>query len=163
MILETIRQAIRASGKTSDQISKKTGIPRPRLARLPQGGTALSLESLEKLADALDFEIILRPRSKKNKILGQPLETLNLFGTHDELSDRARSESYPHHPPACPLHRSQPGRHPELWPVSRRGSPREARRTRAATEGRFPPWGRFLTCLKRWQVANLPHNPHAKA
>jgi transcriptional regulator with XRE-family HTH domain len=78
MILETIRQAMRASGKTRDQISKETGIPRPRLARLSRGETALSLESLEKLAHALDLEIILRPRSRNSRILRQPVETLNL-------------------------------------------------------------------------------------
>jgi DNA-directed RNA polymerase alpha subunit len=42
------------------------------------GGGGLSLRTLEKLAHALDLEIIVRQRSKKITILSEPVEILGL-------------------------------------------------------------------------------------
>jgi transcriptional regulator with XRE-family HTH domain len=74
-ILRAIRQAIEASGKTRYQLSKKTGIDQSHLSRLMKGGTGLSLEAVEKLAAALDVEIVIRP---KPMILDRPVDTLGL-------------------------------------------------------------------------------------
>ena len=41
-------------------------------------GGGLTLRQLDKLAHALDLEIIVRPRSQKPAILGKPIETLGL-------------------------------------------------------------------------------------
>jgi transcriptional regulator with XRE-family HTH domain len=63
-LLETVRKAIEASGKTRYAIHKATGIDQGQLSRLMKGQTGLSLESLEKLADFLGLEIIVRTKRK---------------------------------------------------------------------------------------------------
>jgi transcriptional regulator with XRE-family HTH domain len=75
-LLAVIRQAINASDKPRTQIVKETGLSRSQLSRLIRSGPGLSLQGLEKLAGALDLEIIVRPRSRKSAILGQPIEAL---------------------------------------------------------------------------------------
>jgi transcriptional regulator with XRE-family HTH domain len=70
-VLDQIRKAIRASGKTRYAIFKATGIDQGQLSKLMKGEAGLSLENLEKLADFLGLEIILRPRRKKGKADGK--------------------------------------------------------------------------------------------
>ena len=62
--LEQIRDAIRRSKKTRYRLSKETGIAESQLCHLMAGRKGVSVEALEKLADALGLEIILRPRRK---------------------------------------------------------------------------------------------------
>ncbi len=61
-VLDQIREAIRASGKTRYRLSKETSIPQSQLSRLMTGESGLSIESLERLAEVLDLEIIIRPK-----------------------------------------------------------------------------------------------------
>lgn len=67
-VLDEIRAAILKSGKTRYRISKETGVGQPHLSRLMTGEAGLSIEALERLADYLGLEIIIRPkRQRKGK------------------------------------------------------------------------------------------------
>jgi transcriptional regulator with XRE-family HTH domain len=66
-IFDTIRRAIEASGKTRYRLSKETGIDQAQLSRLMSGKEGVSVENLERLADALGLEIIIRPKLPENK------------------------------------------------------------------------------------------------
>ncbi|MGD0596780.1 MAG: helix-turn-helix transcriptional regulator [Sedimentisphaerales bacterium] len=66
-ILDEIRKAIKASGKSRYRLSKDTSIPQSQLSRLMTGEKALSIESLEKLIKALGLEIIIRPKTTKKR------------------------------------------------------------------------------------------------
>ena len=66
-VLEQIRRAIRKSGQSRYAISKKSGVEQSALSRLMSGERGLSLEAVEKLADALDVEIIIRPKRRKGR------------------------------------------------------------------------------------------------
>jgi len=61
-ILNQVRAAIKASGKTRYRIAQETGIPESQLCRLMSAEAGLSIESLEKLAKCLGLEIIIRPK-----------------------------------------------------------------------------------------------------
>lgn len=63
-LLATMRKAIEASGKTRYAIHKATGIDQGQLSKLMKGQAGLSLDTLEKLADFLGEEIIIRPKRK---------------------------------------------------------------------------------------------------
>jgi len=63
-ILDSIRAAIQKSEKTRYVLSKETGIDNAQLSRLMAGKSGLSVESLERLADALDLEISIGPKRK---------------------------------------------------------------------------------------------------
>jgi transcriptional regulator with XRE-family HTH domain len=64
-LLKAIRRAIQASGHTRYAIHKATGIDQGQLSKLMKGQAGLSLESLEKLADYLGLEIVIRSKRKK--------------------------------------------------------------------------------------------------
>jgi len=64
-ILDQVRRAIKASGTTRYAISKATGIPQSQLARLMTGEKGLSIESLERLANCLGLEIVIRPKRRQ--------------------------------------------------------------------------------------------------
>ncbi len=67
-VLDEIRNAIESSGTSRYAISKATGIPQAQLSRLMAGTSGLSIDSLERLADFLGLEIIIRrKRSKRSK------------------------------------------------------------------------------------------------
>ncbi|OHB66230.1 MAG: hypothetical protein A2Y76_14010 [Planctomycetes bacterium RBG_13_60_9] len=61
-VFDTIRKAIEAGGKTRYRLSKETGIDQAQLSRLMSGKEGVSVENLERLADALGLEIIIRPK-----------------------------------------------------------------------------------------------------
>jgi transcriptional regulator with XRE-family HTH domain len=61
-VFDTIRKAIEASGKTRYRLSKETGIDQAQLSRLMSGKEGVSVENLERLAEALGLEIIIRPK-----------------------------------------------------------------------------------------------------
>lgn len=67
MILDAIREAIRQSGETRYSISKATGIDQAQLSKVMKAKAGLSFDSLEKLAEYLDLEIIIRPRNRRKK------------------------------------------------------------------------------------------------
>jgi transcriptional regulator with XRE-family HTH domain len=64
-LMSTIRKAIEASGHTRYRIAKETGIAASQLSRLVNGETGLSVESIEKLADYLGLEIVVRPKRRR--------------------------------------------------------------------------------------------------
>lgn len=61
-LLNMMRKAIEASGQSRYRISKATGIAQSVLSRFMSGKTALTVETVERLADYLGLEIALRPR-----------------------------------------------------------------------------------------------------
>jgi transcriptional regulator with XRE-family HTH domain len=66
-IFDTIRKAIEASDKTRYRLSKETGIDQAQLSRLMSGKEGVSVENLERLAEALDLEIIIRSKTAARK------------------------------------------------------------------------------------------------
>jgi len=64
-ILERLRKAIKASGKTRYRIAKESGIAQSQLSRLMSRQRGLSIESLAKLADCLGLEITTRPKRRR--------------------------------------------------------------------------------------------------
>ena len=64
-ILDEIRKAIRQSKTSRYAISKATGIPESQLSRLMAGTSGLSLDSLERIADFLGLEIVIRPKRRR--------------------------------------------------------------------------------------------------
>jgi len=66
-LLDEIREAIRASDKTRYRLSKETSIPQSQLSRLMTGEKGVSLDALERLAEALGLEIIIRPKRWQRK------------------------------------------------------------------------------------------------
>lgn len=66
-VLDKIRAAIKASGATRYRIAKDLDISQAQLSRLMSGERGLSIEALERLAEYLGLEIILRPKRRKRK------------------------------------------------------------------------------------------------
>ena len=66
-LLDEIRDAIEASGKTRYRIAQESGIAQSVLSRLMSGERGLSIEALETLADYLGLEIIMRPKRHRRK------------------------------------------------------------------------------------------------
>jgi len=64
-ILDEIRKAIEASDKTRYRLAKETGIDQAQLSRLMSGAGAMSYDNLERLAEALGLEIIIRRQRKR--------------------------------------------------------------------------------------------------
>lgn len=66
-LLNTIRNAIATSGRTRYRIAKDTGIAASQLSRLMSGESGLGVESVEKLAEYLGLDIIIRPKRRRAK------------------------------------------------------------------------------------------------
>jgi len=66
-LLDEIREAIDASGKTRYRIAQESGIAESVLSRLMSGERGLSIDALEKLADYLGLEIVMRPKQRRGK------------------------------------------------------------------------------------------------
>jgi predicted transcriptional regulator len=64
LFTDQLRQAIRDSEMSRYAISKKTGIAQSTLCKFLQGDRGLSLESVDKLVDALGLEI--KPRRRRD-------------------------------------------------------------------------------------------------
>lgn len=67
-IYNPIQEAITDSSDSQRQICIKAGINQSQLSRFMSGERGLSIEAIEKLAECLDLEIIVRPRSNKKKV-----------------------------------------------------------------------------------------------
>jgi hypothetical protein len=71
MITELIQDAIRSSGVSRYAISKTTGIDQGQLCRFMQGQPGgLSFDSVDKVLDALELEVVIRPRRSTKKEVG---------------------------------------------------------------------------------------------
>ena len=66
-ILDAICDAIEASDKTRYRIAKDISISQTQLSRLMSGERGLSIDSLERLADYLGLEIVMRPKRRRRK------------------------------------------------------------------------------------------------
>jgi len=64
-LLDEMRDAIEASGKTRYRIAQESGIAESMLSRLMSGERGLSIDALETLADYLGLEIVMRPRRRR--------------------------------------------------------------------------------------------------
>jgi hypothetical protein len=66
-IYEQLRKAIQGSEKTRYKLWQETGIDQGQLARFMAGTAGLSVENIEKLAEALGLEIIVRPKRRQRE------------------------------------------------------------------------------------------------
>lgn len=64
-MLDQIINAIETSGKTCYRIAQESGISQGQLSRLISGERGLSLDNLERLAKALDLEIVIKPKRRR--------------------------------------------------------------------------------------------------
>lgn len=64
-LLKSITKAIEASGKTRYRIAKDAGVAQSQLSRLVHGKLGVSLETLEKLAKSLGYEVKLIQSGKR--------------------------------------------------------------------------------------------------
>ena len=61
-IYDELRRAIQAADKTRYRLWQETGIDQGQLARFMADDCGLSVESTERLAEALGLEIVIRPK-----------------------------------------------------------------------------------------------------
>ena len=66
-VVEAIRKAVNESSETRYAICKATGIDQGQLSRVMAGKSGLSVEAIEKLAEHLGLEIIIRPKRRTTK------------------------------------------------------------------------------------------------
>ena len=66
-LLDAMKQAIEASGKTRYRIAKESGVSGPQLSRLVNNIRGMDTDTVERLADYLGLEIIVRPKTKATK------------------------------------------------------------------------------------------------
>ena len=66
-LLDTIRAAIRDSGQTPASIARRAQVARSQLSRLLSGERGVSVEAMERLADALGLEVVIRPRRSRKR------------------------------------------------------------------------------------------------
>jgi len=66
MILETIRQKIKKSGKTRYQIAKESGVSESQLCKVMQGKT-IYCETADMLLKYFEMELVPKKRPKKQR------------------------------------------------------------------------------------------------
>lgn len=64
---DAIREAIKRSGQTQYRIAKETGIAQSALSRLASGERGLSTDAIERIAEYLGMEIVIRPKRRKGR------------------------------------------------------------------------------------------------
>ena len=64
-LLKGILKAVEESGETRYQIAKGSGVSNAQLSRVVRGLASLSIENVERLADYLGLEIVLRRRRRR--------------------------------------------------------------------------------------------------
>jgi transcriptional regulator with XRE-family HTH domain len=64
---DQVRAAILASGQSRYRIAKETGVAQSQFCRLMRGKRGLGIESLERVADYLGLEIVVRPKRRQRK------------------------------------------------------------------------------------------------
>jgi transcriptional regulator with XRE-family HTH domain len=64
-LLATITKAIEKSGQTRYQIAKGSGVAQSQLSRLVNGEQGMSVANIERVANYLGLEIVVRPKSRK--------------------------------------------------------------------------------------------------
>jgi transcriptional regulator with XRE-family HTH domain len=67
MISDKLRQALITTTKSRYQLSRETGLAQSQLSRFAAGTRGLGIDSIEALAKALDFKLILKKVTQKRK------------------------------------------------------------------------------------------------
>ena len=66
-LTDAIAAAIRASDENPAQIAKGAGVARSQISRLLNGKLGLNSKNIEKIADYLGLEIVIRPRRRASR------------------------------------------------------------------------------------------------
>lgn len=66
-LLGEIRELIEGSGESRYSLARRCGVDEGRLSRLMSGERGLSIDAIEQLADALGFEVVLKPKRSGRK------------------------------------------------------------------------------------------------
>jgi plasmid maintenance system antidote protein VapI len=66
-LTDAIVKAIEASDETPGAIAKGAGVARSQLSRLLSGKRGLSTDTIERLADYLELEIVIRPKRRRRQ------------------------------------------------------------------------------------------------
>ena len=68
-VLESIIKAREKAGLTQEQLARRIGTKQPALSRLERGGfRRASVETLRKIAEALDARLVVRLEPKKPRV-----------------------------------------------------------------------------------------------
>lgn len=62
---EEVRRLREATGLTQSELARRIGSTQPAVARLEAGGVAPTIETLERIAAALDLELAVRFKRRK--------------------------------------------------------------------------------------------------
>ena len=66
-LLDSIRAAIKASGKTRYRIAKDLDMSEGQLSELMAGKKGMGVANLERLADYVGLELVARPKRRKQR------------------------------------------------------------------------------------------------
>lgn len=66
-LLDTIIEAIDSSAQTRYRIAHGSGVSEAQLSRLVRGEAGMSVANVERVADYLGLEIIVRPKRRRRK------------------------------------------------------------------------------------------------
>ena len=69
MIGKIIKTMRRESGLTQEELSQKIFLGRTTLSDYERGKTDINFETIEKVADACNYDVVFVNRKNKNKIL----------------------------------------------------------------------------------------------
>jgi len=64
-VLNELRKAVEKSGQTRYRIGQEAGIAQSQLSRMVRGKAGMSLATVERLADYLGLELVLRPKQSR--------------------------------------------------------------------------------------------------
>jgi transcriptional regulator with XRE-family HTH domain len=65
MIGEQLRRAIREGKLSQAELARATGLSEGQISYFLKGDRGLSLESIDKVLEVLELEIVIRPRRKR--------------------------------------------------------------------------------------------------
>lgn len=64
-LVDQLRAAIRASGETPAEVSRRAGVARSQVTRLLNAERAPNSDTIERIAAALGLEVVIRPKRRK--------------------------------------------------------------------------------------------------
>ena len=68
-LLESIIEARERAGITQDELAKRIGTKQPAISRLERGGfSKATVETLHKIAEALDAKLVIKMESKNHPV-----------------------------------------------------------------------------------------------